>query len=176
MREHALKSNKQKAVCFRGATSRQAGWAKREAKGAGNGWDTLDVWWAKATEEQPASASCRGASSGQQLPGSAECKQRLGVTQQERKPPFWEGRQCLSHQVGFCFLWNVCSVLSSPRHIGSKVLITLIFIFLGPFKPYCPPTQIENECGVEDGCVSRDKKVTQIHLAWSKRYSWVLCA
>lgn len=102
--EHALKSNKQKAACLRGAASRQAGWAKREEKQPGNEWDTLAVWWAKATEEPPASASRRVASSGQQLPGSAKCKQWLRVTQQERKTRFWEGRQCLSHQVGVCFL------------------------------------------------------------------------
>ena len=61
---------------------------------------------------------------------------------------------------GFVSFGKVCSVPSSPRHFGSKVLVTLIFISLGPLQPGCPPNKIENECGVEDRCISRDRKVT----------------
>lgn len=61
---------------------------------------------------------------------------------------------------GFVSFGNVCSVPSSLRHFGSKVLVTLIFISLDPFKPHCPPNEIANECGVEDRCISRDRRVT----------------
>lgn len=49
---------------------------------------------------------------------------------------------------GFVSFGSVLSVPSSPRHFGSKVLVILIFISLDPFKPYCPPNKIENECMV----------------------------
>lgn len=48
---------------------------------------------------------------------------------------------------------------SIPRHFGSKVLVALIFISLGPFEPHCPPNKVKNWCGLEDRCISRGRKV-----------------
>lgn len=48
---------------------------------------------------------------------------------------------------------------SIPRHFGGKVLVALIFIFLGPFEPHYPPDKVKNGCGVEDRCISRGRKI-----------------
>lgn len=71
---------------------------------------------------------------------------------------------------GFVSFGSVCSVHSPPRRFGSKVLVTLVYISLGPFEARHAPNNIENECGVEHKCISRDRRVTRICLAWSKGY------
>lgn len=103
-----------------------------------------------------------------QPPGSARCKQWVGGTRTAMHNGVSEkGGNACHDRWGFVsfvlFLaptWRAAPTWESiPRHFGSKVLVALIFISLGPFEPQCPPNKIENGCGVEDRCISRGRKI-----------------
>lgn len=88
------------------------------------------VYGADTKEEQPASTSCTAASSGQQLFGSARCKQWLGGPEQECRSVPKEGGNACRIKCGFVSFGSACCVVSSPSHLGCKVFVTLIFISL----------------------------------------------
>lgn len=66
------------------------------------------IYRADSKGEQPASTSCTVASSGQQLFGSARCKQWLGGPEQERKSVPEEGGNACRIKCGFVSFGSAC--------------------------------------------------------------------
>lgn len=132
----------------------------------GGGSETPQMCGVEAREEQPRVPAA--VQHFVQPPGSTRCKRARGGPEQQCRMVFLrrEGSACHSKWGFVSFVlflapaWRAVLIWESiPRHYGSKVLVALIFISLGPFESHCPPNEVENGCGVEDRCISRGRKI-----------------